>query len=464
LSLLTAYGVGTHIRSIIQAVWDFELLVPKSAGYFGIPFPAWRGIRQGDIISPIVFNIIVDAVVREWYFQMGDNTTQTFFYADDGRLAGTDPVAVQKGLTLLVELFERMNLHLNTDKTKVMIMFAHAASRRESLEAYTRRFDRSLPTYRARSLQKVSCPQCNRRMNRQYLPIHQHEAHAIPLLHFPTVPTLNTSQTYHVDFPENAERISCPVPHCPYSATTRNHLRQHFSHLHDSDVIIILQEGLLPRCPYCRMFISTVGPKHFATKACRTQAARFVERDRLARQAMEAINLVFYVGNVPLENVTEYKYLGRPLSADDTDHAAVSLNISKATRTWFGMYRILSSDGNDSRTMACFYLAVVQAKLLFGSETWVLSRCLLDRLERFHVRCARYMAHRHIRRLPDGTWEYPPTSEVLESCGLSPIETYIAKCKTTLLNHYAQSHSALYRRCITSTPVGSGAHRQMWWT
>jgi hypothetical protein len=67
-------------------------------------------------------------------------------------------------------------------------------------------------------------------------------------------------------------------------------------------------------------------------------AARFVKRDRLARQAIQATNLVFYIGKVPLENVTEYKYLGRPLSADDSDNAAVSLNISKATRTWFSSY------------------------------------------------------------------------------------------------------------------------------
>jgi hypothetical protein len=127
------------------------------------------------------------------------------------------------------------------------------------------------------------------------------------------------------------------------------------------------------------------------------------------------------------------------------------------------MYCILSSDGADSKTMARFYLAVVQAKLLYGSKTWVLSRRLLDRLEHFHARCARYIAHRDIRHLPDNTWEYPPTLEILDACSLSTIQTYIAKHKTTLLNHYAQSHSALYRRCITSTPIGSGAHRQMWW-
>jgi hypothetical protein len=108
---------------------------------------------------------------------------------------------------------------------------------------------------------------------------------------------------------------------------------------------------------------------------CRTQDTRFVEHDQLARQAIQATNLVFYIGKVPLENVTEYKYLGCPLSADHSDtNAAVSLNISKATQTWFGMYRILSSNGAESKTMACFYLAMVQAKLLYGSKTWVLSR------------------------------------------------------------------------------------------
>jgi hypothetical protein len=67
------------------------------------------------------------------------------------------------------------------------------------------------------------------------------------------------------------------------------------------------------------------------------------------------------------------------------------------------MYCILRSDGADSKTMAHFYLAVVQAKLLYGSKTWVLSR--------------------HRLGLPDNTWEYPPTLEVLDACSLSTIET-----------------------------------------
>jgi hypothetical protein len=98
---------------------------------------AWHGVHQGDIISPIIFNIVVDAVVQEWYFRMKDSKTQTLFYADDGCLVGTDPIIVQQSLTLIVDLFDRLNLQLNTNKTKVMITFTPAASCRESLEAYT---------------------------------------------------------------------------------------------------------------------------------------------------------------------------------------------------------------------------------------------------------------------------------------------------------------------------------------
>lgn len=124
------------------------------------------------------------------------------------------------------------------------------------------------------------------------------------------------------------------------------------------------------------------------------------------------------------------------------------------------MYHILSQD---IHVMTCFYLAVVQAKLLFGSETWVLSKRLMQRLESFHARCARGIAHRPIRHNPDNTWEHPPMDEVLNACGLSPISTYIAKCKTSLLNCYADAESQLYTLCLASTPVGSGARRQMWW-
>ena len=93
-----------HIRSIIRAVWDSEMIFPSLVDTLVTLSHARCGVRQGDIISPIIFNIIVNAIVREWYFRMDDDDTQTIFYADDGSLSGTDPVRFNR-VSLLSLIF-----------------------------------------------------------------------------------------------------------------------------------------------------------------------------------------------------------------------------------------------------------------------------------------------------------------------------------------------------------------------
>ncbi len=74
-----------------------------------------------------------------------------------------------------------------------------------------------------------------------------------------------------------------------------------------------------------------------------------------------------------------------------------------------------------------FYKVVVQAVLLYGSETWVLSTAALASLEGFHIRAAYRMAVKHKpRKGPGNTWSYPKSKDVLEECGMSTMEEYIA--------------------------------------
>ena len=58
---------------------------------------------------------------------------------------------------------------------------------------------------------------------------------------------------------------------------------------------------------------------------------------------------------------------------------------------WGRLAKILGREGADKRTAKRFYVAVVQAVLLFGSETWVLTPRLEKSLERFHHQAARRM-------------------------------------------------------------------------
>jgi hypothetical protein len=43
-----------------------QAVVARQAGCHSRAFSADRGVKQGDIPSPTIFNIIVDAIVREW--------------------------------------------------------------------------------------------------------------------------------------------------------------------------------------------------------------------------------------------------------------------------------------------------------------------------------------------------------------------------------------------------------------
>jgi hypothetical protein len=99
LRILKEYGVGEKLWRIISTIWANDTMVPRQAGYFGCAFRAHRGVRQGGIMSPVTFNVMVDAVVRHWRAtdsSTGIDLETLLFYADDGLLvAGTDAQQVQ---------------------------------------------------------------------------------------------------------------------------------------------------------------------------------------------------------------------------------------------------------------------------------------------------------------------------------------------------------------------------------
>ena len=66
LDILEGYGVGTQARRLLRAYWRKSTMVARAGGYFGTGFKGARGVTQGDALSPTIFNVVVDAVVRHW--------------------------------------------------------------------------------------------------------------------------------------------------------------------------------------------------------------------------------------------------------------------------------------------------------------------------------------------------------------------------------------------------------------
>jgi hypothetical protein len=120
-----------------------------------------------------------------------------------------------------------------------------------------------------------------------------------------------------------------------------------------------------------------------------------------------------------LERVEVYKYLGRMMAQDNEDTQAVRAQLRKAHVTWAQFRKVLWSENTPPTVAAKFYLAIVQAILLYGSETWVISPQAMARLEGFHIRAVWCMAQKHKpRRGPQKEWVYPKSEDVLRECGI----------------------------------------------
>ncbi len=109
-------------------------MVCCAAGNYGTAFKAGRGITQGGPLSAKLFNILVDAVVCKWVWQLEEDgdykegklavLTATFFaifYVDNAYLASQNTVFLHHALTLLINFFQRVGLQTYTSKMQTMI-------------------------------------------------------------------------------------------------------------------------------------------------------------------------------------------------------------------------------------------------------------------------------------------------------------------------------------------------------
>jgi hypothetical protein len=135
--------------------------------------------------------------------------------------------------------------------------------------------------------------------------------------------------------------------------------------------------------------------------------------------------------------------------------------LNRAKQKWARISKILTTQGVEPRVKGYFYKAIVQAVLLYGSESWYMTKATVNFFKSFHMRVARYLSGRHIRPLEDGTWLYPVSEEVLEETGLFLIETYIEKRRAMIFEYI--SRQPIYNKCKNSRPSPTGGNRVVWW-
>ena len=73
----------------------------------------------------------------------------------------------------------------------------------------------------------------------------------------------------------------------------------------------------------------------------------------------------------------------------DDDWSAVASNIRKARASWGRLARVLGREGAYPKVSRSFYTAVTQQVLLFGAESWVLTKNMESTLDAFQGRVER---------------------------------------------------------------------------
>jgi Reverse transcriptase (RNA-dependent DNA polymerase) len=123
--ILRQYGVHEHICQLIEALYV------NVTGFVENPeavFTLETGVKQGCLLSPTLFNVYMDAIMRVWKTKLrpddginveGDSVTG-LLYADDLVIFSTSIEACQRTLTAWHETAAMFGLKTSTEKTKVM--------------------------------------------------------------------------------------------------------------------------------------------------------------------------------------------------------------------------------------------------------------------------------------------------------------------------------------------------------
>lgn len=198
------YGMGPQLRQVLKSFWDQQQIVARQSGFHGPAFSAERGITQGGLFGPMLFNMEEDKVIRHWLSLAlpADNTASdnglgstvkeklVAFYADDGLLSATDSDWLQRALDILIGLFRRVGLSTNVSKSKMMACYPGYYPTKLSDKAYQRTTTGKGLTFKETRKSRISCPECDKDLAQGSLKGHLRAVHGIEPPPGPWTPTL----------------------------------------------------------------------------------------------------------------------------------------------------------------------------------------------------------------------------------------------------------------------------------
>lgn len=114
--------LGREMLEMVQAMYNncvSRVLTPVGKTEW---FRNKTGLRQGSVLSPLLFIMVMDEIVKKTKEAYGDKEMKILLFADDVVIWGKNSKEVQEQLDVLNENIEKYGMKISTDKSKTMVM------------------------------------------------------------------------------------------------------------------------------------------------------------------------------------------------------------------------------------------------------------------------------------------------------------------------------------------------------
>lgn len=127
LRILQEKGIDRKVINLIKLLNTNNRTRIKTNNQLTEEIPISIGIRQGDSLSPALFNIIMDQIVNDVKstnigYNMGNTKVQIICYADDVILTAENEDDLQRLLHRMNTHAEELNMQVSTQKTQCMVI------------------------------------------------------------------------------------------------------------------------------------------------------------------------------------------------------------------------------------------------------------------------------------------------------------------------------------------------------
>ena len=126
LKKLHNVGIRGKVFNIIRSIYSNDKAYLKMDGKVTEAFPINQGVRQGCVLSPLLFNIFMADLAKnlsslEEGFEIGNSKINSIFWADDIVLLCKNGSQLNKMIKMISDYCETNRLTINSKKTKCLI-------------------------------------------------------------------------------------------------------------------------------------------------------------------------------------------------------------------------------------------------------------------------------------------------------------------------------------------------------